>query len=51
VTHNHQRQTLEELLNDARVWADALTPAEVLAHIGSPIAGDPESPEELKHAA
>jgi hypothetical protein len=51
VTHNHQRQTLEELLHDARVWADALTPAEVLAHIGSPFADDPESPEGLRHAA
>jgi hypothetical protein len=51
VTHNHQRQTLEELLNDATVWAEALTPAEVLAHIGSPFADEPASPEELKHAA
>jgi hypothetical protein len=51
VTHNHQRQTLEELLNDATVWADTLTPSEVLAHIGSPFADDPESPEELKRAA
>jgi transposase len=51
VTHNHQRQTLEELLGDATVWADALTPAEVLAHIGSPFADEPASPEELRHAA
>jgi transposase len=51
VTHNHQRHTLEELLGDATVWADALTPAEVLAHIGSPFADGPASPEELKHAA
>ena len=51
VTHNHQRHTLEELLGDATVWADALTPAEVLAHIGSPCADEPESPEALKHAA
>ena len=51
VTHNHQRQTLEELLADASVWADALTPTEVLAHIGSPCADAPMSPEELKHAA
>ena len=51
VTHNHQRQTLEELLNDATVWADALTPAAVLAHIGSPFADEPASPEERKHAA
>src|SRR5919204_1833661 len=51
VTHNHQRQTLAELLDDARVWADALTPAEVLAHIGSPFADEITPPEELKHAA
>jgi len=51
VTHNHQRQTLEELLDDATVWADALTPTEVLAHIGSPFADEPASPEELRHAA
>jgi hypothetical protein len=51
VTHNHQRQTLEELLNDATVWAEALTPAEVLAHIGSPFADEITPPEELKHAA
>lgn len=51
VTHNHQRQTLEELLSDASVWADALTPAEVLAHIGSPFGDEFPSPQELKHAA
>jgi transposase len=51
VTHNHQRPTLEELLADARVWADALTPTEVLAHIGSPFADEITPPEELKHAA
>jgi DDE superfamily endonuclease len=51
VTHNHRRRTLEELLSDATVWADALTPAEVLAHIGSPFADEPQSPEELQHAA
>jgi DDE superfamily endonuclease len=51
VTHNHRRQTLEELLRDATVWAQALTPAEVLAHIGSPFADALESPEELQHAA
>jgi len=27
VTHNHRRQTLAELLDDATVWAEALTPA------------------------
>jgi DDE superfamily endonuclease len=51
VTHNHHRQALDALLGDACVWADALTPAEVLAHIGSPFAEAPVSPEVLKHAA
>jgi hypothetical protein len=51
VTHTHQRQTLEELREDASVWAGALTPAEVLAHIGSPFADQTTSPEELNHAA
>jgi hypothetical protein len=51
VTHNHQRQTLEELLDDASVWADALTPAEVLAHVGSPFADEITPLEELNHAA
>jgi hypothetical protein len=51
VTHKHQRQALEELLDDATVWADALTPAEVLAHLGSPFADETTPPEELKHAA
>jgi hypothetical protein len=39
------------VLADVRVWADALTPAEVLAHIGSPFADEITPPEELKHAA
>jgi hypothetical protein len=51
VTHNHQRQTLEELLTDATVWAEALTPAAVLAHIGRPFADEPASPQERKQAA
>jgi hypothetical protein len=51
VTHNHQRQTREEVLTDATVWADALTPAAVLAPIGSPFADEPASPEERKQAA
>jgi len=41
VTDNHQRRTLTELLADANVWADALTPADVLLHIGSPCEPDP----------
>jgi transposase len=51
VTHNHQRQTLEELLDDATVWADGLPPAVVLAAIGSPFAAETTPPQELKHAA
>ena len=51
VTHNHQRQTLAELLDDATVWADALTPAQVLALIGSPGPATPHPLTELKYAA
>mgnify|MGYP001271789024 CR=1 FL=1 len=51
VTHNHRRETLAALLDDAQVWADALTPAEVLQHIGSPFALEPSSPEDLPYAA
>jgi transposase len=51
VTHNHHRQTLEELLDDATVWADGLPPAAVLAAIGSPFADETTPPEALKHAA
>ena len=51
VTHNHRRQTLAELLDDATVWAEALTPAEILQHLGSPFALQPYAPEDLPHAA
>jgi transposase len=51
VTHNHQRQTLEELLDDATVWAEGLPPAAVLTAIGSPFADETTPPAELKHAA
>jgi len=52
VTHNHQRRTLTELLADANVWADALTPADALLHIGSPCEPDPTTAEaHLDHAA
>ncbi len=44
VTHCHQRQTLLPLLDDATTWAAALTPAQALAHIGSPFAPTPVSP-------
>ena len=36
VTHCHTRRTLTPLLGDANAWAVALTPADVLTHIGSP---------------
>ena len=45
VTHNHQRRTLAELLDDANVWANTLTPADVLRHIGSPCEPDPVTAE------
>jgi hypothetical protein len=53
VTHTHRRQTLAELLADAQAWARSITPAEVLAQIGSPFAPDqpPIVSEELDHAA
>lgn len=51
VTHNHRRETLPELLDDATVWAEALTPAEVLQHIGSPFALQPSPVEDLPYAA
>ena len=41
MTHNHQRETLAPLLADADRWAQTLTPAVVLAQIGSPFAPDP----------
>jgi hypothetical protein len=52
VTHTHRRQTLAELLTDAEAWAATISPAEVLAQIGSPFAPDqPIVSQELDHAA
>jgi transposase len=54
VTHAHQRQTLQELVEDADRWARTITPAQVLSQIGSPFAPDQQPPvvaEELDHAA
>jgi len=53
VTHTHQRQLLQDLLADADRWARTITPAQVLAQIGSPFALDhrPVLAEELNHAA
>jgi hypothetical protein len=43
VTHNHQRATFAQVLADADAWAAALTPNEILLHLGSPFADDPEA--------
>jgi DDE superfamily endonuclease len=53
VTHTHRRQTLVELVADADHWAATITPAQVLAQIGSPLAPGPQPTigEELDHAA
>ncbi len=41
VTHNHQRVTCADVLADADGWIAALTPNQVLLHLGSPFADDP----------
>ena len=51
VTHNHQRQTLDEVLADAAQWVDDLTTAEVLRHIGSPGAEQLLAQLEMQDAA
>jgi DDE superfamily endonuclease len=53
VTHTHRRQALTDLVADADRWAHTITPAQVLAQIGSPFALDQQPPigEELNHAA
>jgi len=51
VTHNLQRQTLPELLDDAAAWAAELTTTAVLQHIGSPFAHQPLPPQDLADAA
>lgn len=51
VTHNHHRTTLQEILSDAEQWTRDLTPAQVLAQIGSPFAPLPIPDEALDHAA
>jgi hypothetical protein len=51
VTHNHQRQTLQELLDDAATWVADLTATAVLQHIGSPFADQSQPPEDLANAA
>ena len=53
VTHNHTRESLTHLLEDADAWARAISPLEVLRQIGSPMADSPTpfSADELSHAA
>lgn len=51
VTHNHQRTTLDQLVNDAATWVQALTADQILSQIGSPFAAASEPQEDLDHAA
>jgi hypothetical protein len=51
VTHNHQRQTLPDLLEDAAAWAADLTPTAILRHISSPFADASQPLEDLVDAA
>lgn len=47
VTHCHTRERLDPLLADADAWATALTPTEVLAHIGSPCTPPTAAPTRM----
>jgi len=53
VTHDHMRETLVPLLEDADAWACTISPMEILRQIGSPFADtlDPTQPEVVDHAA
>ncbi|MBV9093718.1 MAG: transposase [Streptosporangiaceae bacterium] len=51
VTHNHQRQTMAELLEDAATWQEDLTASAVLQHIGSPFARHAQPAGDLTNAA
>jgi transposase len=51
VTHNHHRQTLAELLEDAATWKEELTASAVLQHIVSPCAAHAQPSEDLPIAA
>lgn len=54
VTHNHTRETLPALLEDADAWARSITPAAILHQIGSPFADHEPLPTNhvtLAHAA
>lgn len=53
VTHDHNRETLPPLLEDADRWASTISPIEILRQIGSPFADglDPIEPCLFEHAA
>jgi hypothetical protein len=53
VTHNHTREFLAALLEDADAWAHDISPLEVLRQVGSPFADPPDlfTDEKLVHAA
>ena len=53
VTHDHTRETLPPLLEDADTWAASISPLDILRQIGSPFADtvNPSHPELLQHAA
>jgi hypothetical protein len=51
VTHGHTRERLDPLLGDANAWATALSPTEVLAHIGSPCTPPTAPAQTLRRAA
>ena len=51
VTHNHRRTTFDEVLADANQWAEDLTPAQALQHIGSPFDALPHVSEPLAAVA
>jgi hypothetical protein len=53
VTHNHTRETLPPLLDDADAWASTISPMDALRKIGSPFADtvDPTQPQVIEHAA
>jgi hypothetical protein len=53
VTHDHTRESLALLLDDADAWAHTISPMEILRQIGSPFADvtDTHHDDELTCAA
>jgi transposase len=51
VTHNHERTTLAEVVDDADGWVRDLSPDQILAQIGSPFAHSSDPLEDLDEAA